>query len=292
MNLEFILACSDLGVHIEGAKKGPQIIYNNIPKKLNLSSVLVNNTDNIVKELEKCNKEKNLIPINEFNLNLFNSVTNTLKNNMFPFILGGDHSITIGSALASLNHYKNLGLIWIDSHGDFHNFDTTPSGNIHGLPFAAITGFENTEKLTKHISATFFNPKNSVLLGARDMQDEEIINLQKAGVTVFSTEDLKQHGINNIMKKAIQIASNNTNGIHISYDVDIIDPDIAIGVSTPAIDGITEIEALEIIQSLKENKDIIKSFDLVEYNPEKDKNNSTLNIVTNLVHEFIKGQEI
>lgn len=291
MNLEFILACSDLGVHITGAKEGPQKIYDNIKNELNLSSVLVNNTDNIVKELEKCNKEKNLIPINEFNLNLFNSVTNTLKNNMFPFILGGDHSITIGSALASINHYKNLGLIWIDSHGDYHNFDTTPSGNIHGLPFAAITGFENTEKLTKHISSTFFNPKNSVLLGARDMQDEEIINLQKAGVTVFSTEDLKQHGINNIMEKAIQIASNNTNGIHISYDVDIIDPEIAIGVSTPAIDGITEIEALQIIQNLKENKNKIKSFDLVEYNPEKDKNNSTLNIVTNLIHEFIKGQE-
>lgn len=292
MNLEFILACSDLGVHVSGAKCGPQKIHENIQKDLNFNfnTIIIENENNR-KILNTNNKVKNLDEINCFNLNLFNSVSNTLNKNKFPLILGGDHSIAIGSALASINHYKNLGIIWIDSHGDYHNFDTTPSGNIHGLPFAAVTGFKNTKELTNHISSTYYNPKNAVLVGARDMEDEEIVNLKNAGVTVFSTNDLKQYGIDNIMNKAIEIASKNTNGIHISYDVDIIDPEIATGVSVPAIDGINEMEALEIIQTLKNNSDKIKSFDLVEYNPEKDKNSSTLNIVTNLVLEFIKGQE-
>lgn len=289
MNIEFILACSDLGVHVQGTEDGPKKIYENI-QNLNFTTSVIRN-ENTNKNLDINNKAKNLNEINHFNSKLFDSVSNTLSKNNFPFTIGGDHSISIGSALASINHHKNLGIIWIDSHGDYHNFDTTPSGNIHGLPFAAVTGFKNTDILTNNISSNLFNPKNAVLVGARDMEDEEILNLKEAGVTIFSTEDLKQYGINNIMEKAIRIASKDTNGIHISYDVDIIDPNIATGVSVPAKDGINEIEALEIIQTLKQNKDKIKSFDLVEYNPIKDKDNSTLNIVTNLIYAFIRGQD-
>ena len=292
MNLEFILACSDLGVHVNGSKNGPITIYEEIKKDfINSTCTIIETKKDIIKSVDYLDKAKNLDAVNEFNKNLFNDVTHSLNSGKFPLILGGDHSIAIGSALASLNYYKNLGIIWIDSHGDYHNFDTTPSGNIHGLPFAAITGFKKTEAITKHISSSFFNPKNAVLVGARDMEDEEIVNLKEAGVTIFTTEDLKKYGINNIMTKAIEIASNETNGIHISYDVDVIDPEIAMGVSVPAIDGITENEAIQIIDILVQNKEKIKSLDLVEYNPELDKNNLTLEIAKNIVYKFIKGQE-
>lgn len=289
MNLKFILACSDLGVHVSGSKKGPVKIYNNINK--NIPCSIIQAKDDIIKSLDSSDKAKNLDAINEFNSNLFNAVTECLKEDNFPFILGGDHSIAIGSALASINHYQNLGIIWIDSHGDYHNFDTTPSGNIHGLPFAAITGYPNTENLTKHLSYTFFNPQNAVLVGARDMEHEEIVNLKNAGITVFSTNDLKSQGVANIMNKAFEIASKNTNGIHISYDIDVIDPRVAMGVSVPAIDGIDKDEAMQILDNILKHNDIIKSFDLVEYNPDLDKDDITLNIANKLIYKYIKGQD-
>ena len=231
--------------------------------------------------------KKNLNELNNFNNHLFNEVKDSLNNNMLPITLGGDHSIAIASALASINKYNNMGIIWFDAHGDFHTFDTTISGNIHGLPFAAITGYEK-KLLSEFHNGNYFNFKNAVLLGGRDIDiPDELNNLKDAGITIITTEDIKKYGINAMAEKAFNIASNGTNGIHISYDLDCIDCDIAPGVSIPVKNGINLEEAYGFVDCMIKNKEKIKSIDLVEFNPLRDKEKITEKIATNILNKLI-----
>ena len=285
--INLIEACSDYGIHIDGARLGPKVLTGNI--NLNNINELVTVTciDSLPKELDSNNKQKNLNEINSFNSKLYNSESSTLKNNCFPITLGGDHSIAIASALASINKYDNLGIIWFDAHGDFNTFETTMSGNIHGLPLAAVTNYEK-KNLTAFHKGNFYNLKNTVIVGGRDIDPLELENLKDAGVTIFSTEDIKTYGTDKIYSKAFKIASNSTNGIHISYDLDVIDPKLAPGVSIPAINGLTVEEADDFVNYINKNKKIVKSIDLVEFNPLKDINNMTEKIALHMLNNLIK----
>lgn len=283
MKIDVICAKSDLGVHIDGSNLGPSILTENIK----LKSYIIEK-ENIVKSNDKNDLCKNLKNINNFTKQVFDTTSEILKNNHFPLLIGGDHSTVIGSALASQKHNGNIGIIWIDAHGDYNNFETTITGNIHGLPLAAITGYK-CEKLTDFITNNYINPKNAVVVGARSIDPLEKENLIDAGVTIFTTDDIKNEGPIKIMEKAIEIASNNTNGIHISYDIDVIDPNLAIGVSVPEVNGIDENEAYEIMNAIIKNKNVIKSLDIVEYNPLRDINDKTKNIALNLINIFINN---
>ncbi len=290
-NIDSIAACSDLGVHVDGSKLGPEILINSIDSSLIHNLKYVYNKDrNYKKELDKNNLKKNLAELNSFNENLYAVVLDSLQKNYFPITIGGDHSIAIGSSLASIKKYNNLGIIWFDAHGDFNTFETTTSGNIHGIPFASVTHFEPSLLTTFH-SGNYFNPKNAVLLGGRDIDmPGELQNLKDAGVTIISSEDIKKYGIDNMAAKAFNIASNGTEGIHISYDIDVIDPSIAPGVSIPAINGIDLNAASSFVDYIIKNREKIKSLDLVEFNPLKDINKKTekiaLNILNKLLSEF------
>ena len=288
-NIDIISACGDLGVHVNGTDKGPEILINNIDKN-NINKIKkINYDNNYIKELNKNNLKKNLNKVNLFNEELYNEVKNTLNNNYLPITLGGDHSIAIASALASINKYNNLGIIWFDAHGDYHTFETTTSGNIHGLPFAVITGYEK-KLLSEFHNGNYFNFKNAVLLGARDIDEPyELNNLKDAGVTIITTEDIKKYGIDAMYKKAFEIASNGTEGIHISYDLDCIDCNIAPGVSIPVKNGINLEEAYGFVDYIIKNKEKIKSIDLVEFNPLRDKNKITEKIANNILDKLIKN---
>lgn len=287
-NIELIAACSDLGVHVNGANEGPSVLINNVKKDIN-NIKSINYNSNYKKELEKENKKKNLNSVNEFNTKLYNSILESAENNILPITLGGDHSIAIASALASIKKYNNLGIIWFDAHGDYNTFKTTKSGNIHGLPFAAITNYEK-ELLTDFHNGNYYSPKNAVLVGARDIDEPyELQNLKDAGITVFTTEDIKKYGTDYIYKKAFEIASNGTNGIHVSYDLDVIDPKIAPGVSIPAKDGINLQEAYDFVDYIIKNKQKIKSIDLVELNPLRDLDKTTEKIATHILNELIEN---
>ena len=288
-NMDIIAACSDLGVHVNGTNKGPEILINNIDKN-NINKIkIINYNNNYIKELDKNNLQKNLNEINNFNNKLYNEVTDSLNNNRFPITLGGDHSIVIASALASINKYNNMGIIWFDAHGDYHTFKTTVSGNIHGLPFAAITGYEKN-LLSDFHNGNYFNFKNAVLLGARDIDEpDELNNLKDAGVTIITTEDIKKYGINKMAEKAFSIASDGTNGIHISFDLDCIDCDIAPGVSVPVKNGINLNEAYGFVDYIIKNKEKINSFDLVELNPLRDTDKITEKIAKNILNKLINN---
>ena len=218
---------------------------------------------------------------------VFNTTLNILEDNKTPLLIGGDHSCVIGSALASQKYYDNIGIIWVDAHGDYNTFETTKSGNIHGLPLAAITGYK-CEELTNFITNNYINPKNCVVVGARSIDPWEIGNMIDAGVTIFTTEDVKNEGADKIMKKAIDIATNNANGVHVSLDLDVIDPNIAPGVSIPEDNGISDSDMYLIVDEMLKHKELVKSIDLVELNPSLDIDNKTKDLALNILNKIIK----
>ena len=287
-SINIIGACSDFGVHIDGTKLGPEVLESHIDKT-KVNEIINIYAKDINKELEKNNKQKNLKSVNEFNSRLYSAILDTLNSDFFPLTIGGDHSIAIASALASIKKYKNLGIIWFDSHGDYHTFETTTSGNIHGLPFATITNYKKSILSNFH-SGNYFNPKNAVLVGGRDIDEPlELENLKNAGVTVFSTEDVHKFGTDYIYSKAFDIASAGTNGVHVSYDLDVIDPKLAPGVSIPAKNGISLEEAYDFVTHIIKNKEKVKSFDLVEFNPLRDIDEVTQKIAQQILSYLLNN---
>lgn len=285
-SIDIINACTDLGVHVNGANLGPLELTKELEHE-NINAIKTLQYHNIVKEYEKDNKRKNLEEVNKFNEELYNMVSESLEDGKLPITLGGDHSLAIATALASIKKHKNMGIIWFDSHGDFNTFKTTTSGNIHGLPLAVIDNYEKASLADFH-NGNFYSPKNTVIVGGRDIDYPlEIENLKDAGVTVFSTEDIRKQGADIITKKAFEIATSGTDGVHISYDVDVIDPKIAPGVSIPARDGINLDEAYLMADVVVENKDKVKSIDLVEFNPMLDVENKTKEITLNILNKFL-----
>ena len=139
--IDIVNACTDLGVAVDGANLGPDELTKDLREKeiRGIYRVYANEEN---KEKDKDNKKKNLKNINLFNEKLYNAVLDIIESGHFPLTLGGDHSLVIASALASINKNKSLGIIWVDAHGDYNTFDTTITGNIHGLPLAAIDGYE------------------------------------------------------------------------------------------------------------------------------------------------------
>lgn len=285
--IDVIEAKDDLGVNIDGADIGPSIITKDIDKS-KINKIYTVNKPNYEKEREKDNLKKNLKGVNEFNEELYKVVSNVLNEDNFPLTLGGDHTVAIASALSSIKKNQNLGIIWVDAHGDFNTFKTTITGNLHGLPLAVITGYEK-ELLSYFHEGNFYPFKNTVILGARDIDPLELENINDANVTVITTSDIQKYGAKEMTKKAIEIASKDVNGIHISYDIDVIDPKDAPGVSVPAISGITKEEAYTILDELLEYKDI-KSMDVVEFNPLRDIDNKTKKIADTIVNKIINKE--
>lgn len=239
-----------------------------------------------IKALDAKNEKRNLVPINEFNTELYKIVSNTIKEGNFPLTVGGDHIIAIASSLASLKEHKNLGIIWFDSHADYNTYETSVTGNLHGLPLAVATHYEKNILADFH-NGSFYDPKHTVIVGGRDIDPWEWNNVLDAGVTVFSTQDIKKYGAEAICKKAFEIASNGTNGVHVSFDLDLIDPEVAPGISVPAKNGINLEETKTLVNEITKYGDIIKSADLVEYNPIYDIDNKTAELAKEILQNFI-----
>ena len=290
-NIDIINANTDLGVHVDGARLGPDKLTEDLIIKNNIRGIYkiyANEENKENKPEDKDNKKKNLEQINVFNKQVYDTVKNTIERDNFPVTLGGDHSLVIGSALASIAKNKSLGIIWIDAHGDYNTFDTTITGNIHGLPLAAIDGYEK-KYLTDFHDGSFYKPENTVIVGGRDIDPLEIENIKDAGVTVFTTEEIHKRGMSAVMEDAIAIATKGTDGMHISYDLDVIDPKICPGVSVPAVDGINLDEAYDAVDSIIKHKAFLKSLDIVEYNPERDIEKKKKNIAKTILESIINN---
>lgn len=283
-------AGSDLGVHIDGTHLGPIQLMNDLKDFYKGESFSLIQDESIIKSRNLSDRRKNEYEIEKFNTKLYQTILDKVKDGYFPITIGGDHSIAIASALASAKVHENIGIIWIDAHTDYNTFETTVSGNIHGLPLAAITGYK-THELRYYYDGKIIQPAKAVVVGARSIDDWEKDNIKYSGLTVFTTEDIKEKGIDAVLDEAFKIAGERTEGIHVSFDLDIIDPEVAPGVSIPEFDGISEDEAMKINEYLIKHIDKVVSYDLVEFNPLRDENRKTEQIAVNLLAQMIRAVE-
>jgi arginase len=216
---------------------------------------------------------------------LMGQVAAVIDENHFPIVLGGDHSLSLGSVRGAAARRK-LGLIWVDAHGDFNTHETTPSGNIHGMPLAALAGLGH-DKLV-HLDGGGGGPRAAVdpsriaIVGARDLDEGEKANLRSAGVRVFSMHEIDSYGINTIMQQAIDITTRGTDGVYLSIDMDGIDPLYAPGVGTAVQGGLTYREAHLICEMLAETGKVV-GLDIVEVNPILDERNRTASLAVEMV---------
>lgn len=290
MKTVIVGAGSDLGVHIDGAHLGSVQLIKDLQGFYHGEIISFSQDERIIKSRNLSDRRKNEYEIEKFNSTLYKAILEKTKQDYFPILLGGDHSVAIASALASCKKHEEIGIIWIDAHTDYNTFETTVTGNIHGLPLAAITGYKCNELRYYHDGATI-SPSKCVVVGARSIDPWEKDNIKYAGIKVFSTEDIKDRGVASVMEEAFKIAGYKTKGVHISYDLDVIDPEVAPGVSVPELDGISEDDAMEINKQLVKHIEEIVSFDLVEFNPLRDQNRKTEQIAVNLLAQFIKAVE-
>jgi len=204
----------------------------------------------------------------------------------FPLVLGGDHSIAVGTISGMAQHFRKkqqkLGVIWLDAHTDMNTPETSPSGNVHGMPLACLVG-EGPRALT-HLYGVSpqVDPKNVVLVGIRDVDITEKPVVQKSGVRVFTMRDIDERGMRAVMQEALQIASAGTAGVHLSLDMDGVDPDEAPGVGTPVRGGFSYREAHLAMEILSDSHKLT-SMEVVEVNPVLDTANRTALLAVELV---------
>ncbi len=283
-------AGTDLGVHIDGASLGPVQLMNDLKAFYKGESMLFEMDKSIIKSRNLSDRRKNEYEIEKFNMELYKNMVDKMKEEYFPILIGGDHSASIASALASANVNTDIGCIWIDAHTDYHTFETTVSGNIKSLPLAAINGYKNNELVYYH-KGKIIQTSKTVVIGARNIEDGEKDNVKYSGLTVFTTQDIKEKGIEAIMDEAFKIAGFKTRGIHVSYDLDVIDPELSPGVSTPEFDGISEEEAMQINEYIVKHMNDVLSFDLMEFNPLRDIDRKTEQIALNILAQIIRAAE-
>lgn len=213
-------------------------------------------------------------------------VEKVLEDGAFPLVVGGDHSIAVGTvaAIASYHHRRNqrIGLIWFDAHGDMNTPETSPSGNIHGMPCAAILGRGAPELVGLGDIVPMVDPRNAVIVGVRDLDQYEREEIKSTGVKVFTMRDIDMWGMNEIMRRALAIANDGTTGFHLSFDMDGTDPAVAPGVGTPVAGG-TDLRESHLVMEHAFESGKLLGLEVTEINPILDERNKTAEFAVQLV---------
>lgn len=209
----------------------------------------------------------------------------SLEQGALPIVLGGDHSLGAGSvaAAAAWQHRQQraLGVIWVDAHADMNSPASTLSGNVHGMPLAALLGPEPAELSGIGGISPAIRPEHTVLVGLRNLDEREKDIVRSSGVHTFTMKDVDRVGIATVMERAIALASEGTGGLHVSFDLDVCDPSVAPGVGTPVKGGLDYREAHVVMEMVAESGRLT-SLDLVEVNPTLDLRNTTAELGTEL----------
>jgi arginase len=210
----------------------------------------------------------------------------TLEEGMLPLVLGGDHSIAVGSTAGVAAHFakqsKRIGLLWLDAHGDMNTPDTSPSGNVHGMPLASIIGYGAPELTGLAGFKPMVAPRNVSLVGVRDLDARERRIVKESGVHIFTMRDIDERGMREVMAEAIRFASDEADGIAVSLDLDFVDPEDAPGVGTPIRGGVTYREA-HLAMEMIADSEAMASLEVVEINPVIDEHNKTASLGVELV---------
>ncbi|MFW6385116.1 MAG: arginase [Halodesulfurarchaeum sp.] len=227
---------------------------------------------------------RHLPSVRDVTRRLREEVAAPIADGELPVVLGGDHSVAIGSIGGSARNHE-IGVIWFDAHGDFNTPETTPSGNVHGMALAGVLG-RGYFGTVDWAEATGVREENVVLLGLRDVDERERVAIRESDVTAFTMSDLDARGLNDVMDEALDVASAGVDGIHVSLDLDWLDPHEAPGVGTPVRGGVSYREAhaaLETVAEHDDRYDVLRSIDLVEVNPVLDERNRTAAMAAELL---------
>jgi arginase len=230
-------------------------------------------------------RAKYLQEIAETCLDIAKTVEKSLGEGFLPLVLGGDHSIAAGVAAGVASHYrkekKQIGYIWLDAHGDMNTPESSPSGNVHGMPLAAIMGYGPTELVDLMGFTPKAEPGNIVIVGARDLDAQERKIVKKSGIHVFTMRDIDERGMREVMADALKHAMDDTAGVAVSLDMDFVDPSDAPGVGTPVRGGVTYREA-HLAMEIISDHGRMTSFEIVEVNPVIDEHNQTADLAVEL----------
>lgn len=278
----------DLGADRRGVDMGPSAIrYANLQGKLQQIGFEVEDIGNLQVPTPETyeigdTKLKYLREIVRVNEELAQTVTSVMEKGGFPLVLGGDHSIAIGTIAGVSRLQKRTGVIWFDAHGDLNTAETSPSGNIHGMPLAASLGWGHPDLTNCAGDGPKISPEHVALIGVRSLDEGEKRAIQENGIHVFTMHEIDRMGMAKVVEEALNIVTNGTDGVHLSLDLDGIDPNEAPGVGTPVAGGVTYREshlALEIISQA----DVLTSAEFVEVNPILDVENKTAKVAVALI---------
>ncbi|EIT87357.1 arginase [Fictibacillus macauensis ZFHKF-1] len=225
---------------------------------------------------------KNLKEVAEASEKLADAVSSVIAKERFPLVLGGDHSIAIGSLAGIAKHYSNLGVIWYDAHGDLNTAETSPSGNIHGMPLAASLGIGHESLTSIGGYMPKVKPENIVIIGARSLDEGERELIKEKGIKVYTMHEIDRVGMTAVMEETIAYLKDKTDGVHLSLDLDGLDPMDAPGVGTPVLGGISYRESHLAMEMLAESQ-MITSAEFVEVNPILDERNKTATVAVALM---------
>lgn len=278
----------DLGADRRGVDMGPSAIrYASLKEKLTGLGYDVKDNGNLSVPTPESydvgsSQLKYLREIAQVSEELAVTLDDVIQKGRFPLVLGGDHSIAIGTIAGVAKHYKRLGVIWFDAHGDLNTADTSPSGNIHGMPLAASLGMGHPDLVNIGGFSPKIRPENVVVIGARDLDEGERVLIREQGIKVFTMHDIDRLGMGAVMEEALRIVNDGTDGVHLSLDLDGLDPHDAPGVGTPVVGGITYREghlAMEMLAAA----DVLTSAEFVEVNPILDHGNRTAKAAVALI---------
>ncbi|WNS75649.1 arginase [Bacillus sp. DTU_2020_1000418_1_SI_GHA_SEK_038] len=278
----------DLGQARRGVDMGPSAIrYAGVNERLKALFDEVHDKGDIAigrpeVEVDPVSNLRNLNLIAEKTELLAKEVDQAIEDQAFPLVLGGDHSIAIGTLAGVAKHYKNLGVIWYDAHGDLNTAETSPSGNIHGMPLAVSLGMGHPLLTNVGGYAPKVRPENIVIIGARALDEGERELIKKLGIKVYTMHEIDRLGMTKVMEETISYLKGKTDGVHLSLDLDGLDPHDAPGVGTPVIGGISYRESHLAMEMLAEAR-LITSAEFVEVNPILDEKNKTASVAVALM---------
>ena len=282
----------DLGANIRGANMGPAALrIAGLDDKIRTIGYEVCDHGDIAVPVRdalstEIKEEKYLSTIADICVELADSCYESVMKGNIPLMIGGDHSVAIGSISGVAKKYKkkneDIGVIWVDAHGDINTPQSSESGNIHGMPVATLLGDGHSSLVNIAYDGPKLKAENVTLIALRDIDHIEKEMLKKSGVNYYTMRDIDEKGMSTVMKEAIEQTSKNTAGIHLSFDIDSIDPVFAPGVSTPVPGGLNFREAHLLLEMLAET-DKMTSLDFVELNPFTDQGPTSAYLTVDLI---------
>lgn len=287
LNISIIGVPMDLGQSRRGVDMGPSAIrYAGVIDRLKALGHNVKDKGDIVigrREISQNTRLRNLEEVTEGNTKLAREVQEALAEGEYPLVLGGDHSIAIGTLAGLSSKYENLGVIWYDAHADLNTEETSPSGNIHGMPLAVSIGLGHANLVNIRGGNPKINPENVVIIGARSVDPGERELIKEKGIKVFSMHEIDKLGMTEVMEQTIEyFRERNVDGVHLSLDLDGIDPLYTPGVGTPVPGGITYRES-HLAMEMLHASNLITSAEFVEVNPILDEKNKTADVAVALM---------